>query len=81
MIWHDNTEYVCKKGYECLWMLMRLRSLGASESELVDVYEKQIRSVLELAVADRTHQIKIKLIGEGIEDCLLHHTWAEIYEL
>ena len=50
MIWHDNTEYVCKKGYECLWMLMRLRSLGASESELVDVYEKQIKSFLELAL-------------------------------
>ena len=31
-------------------MVKRLRSLGASESELLDVYEKQLRSVLELAV-------------------------------
>ena len=31
-------------------MLRRLKILGASESELLDVYDKQIRSVLELAV-------------------------------
>ena len=31
-------------------MLRRLKGLGASVSELMDVYEKQVRSVLELAV-------------------------------
>ena len=33
-----------------MWMLRRLKKLGASVSELLDVYERQIRSVLELAV-------------------------------
>ena len=33
-----------------MWMLRRLKVLGANESELVDVYEKQVRSLLELAV-------------------------------
>ena len=32
-------------------MLRRLKQLGASDDELKDVYEKQIRCVLELAVA------------------------------
>ena len=30
-------------------MLRRLKPLGASEEDLLDVYEKQIRSVLEFA--------------------------------
>ena len=50
MRWCDNTDYICKKGYARLWILRRLKGLGASQTELVDVYQKQVRSVLELAV-------------------------------
>ena len=50
MKWYDNTLYVCQKGYARLWMLRRLKGLGPSISEMLDVYEKQIRYVLELAV-------------------------------
>ena len=49
--WHSNTDYMCQKGYARLWMLRRLKGLGASTEEMLDVYEKQIRCVLELAVA------------------------------
>ena len=31
-------------------MLRRLKGLGANEEEILDVYQKQVRSVLELAV-------------------------------
>ena len=48
--WIDNTDYICQRGYTRLWVLRRLKVLGATESELLDVYEKQIRSVLQLAV-------------------------------
>ena len=41
---------MCEKGYARLWMLRRLKSLGASIPEMLDVYQKQVRSVLELAV-------------------------------
>ena len=50
MKWYDNTNYICQKGYERLWMLRRLKGLGATEVEMLDVYMKQVRSVLELAV-------------------------------
>ena len=50
MKWYDNSDYICKKGYERLWMIRRLKGLGASTDEMLDVYFKQIRSVLELAV-------------------------------
>ena len=32
-------------------MIQRLKSLGATANELVDVFEKQVRCILELAVA------------------------------
>ena len=51
LTWQANTEYMCKKAYARLWMLRRLKALGAREDEILDVFYKQIRSVLELAVA------------------------------
>ena len=49
--WRSNTSNICQKAYARLWMLRRLKPLGASISDLLDVYEKQIRCVLEFATA------------------------------
>ena len=49
--WNENTDYICAKGYDRIWMIRRLKLLGATNDELVDVYNKQVRSVLEMAVA------------------------------
>ena len=40
-----------KRANKKLWCLRRLRRLGATTIDLVDVYTKQIRSLLEFAVA------------------------------
>ena len=48
--WHANTQYICARGYSKLWMLRNLKRLGASTNDLIDVYVKQCRSILELAV-------------------------------
>ena len=48
--WKDNTEYICKRAYIRLYMLRRLKGLGASTAELFDVYRQQVVSVLELSV-------------------------------
>ena len=50
MKWYDNTDSLCRKGYGRLWILRRLARLGATRTDTLDVYQKQIRSVLELAV-------------------------------
>ena len=50
MRFSDNTDFICQKGYARLWMIRRLKNLGASQTELIDIYQKQVRSVLELAV-------------------------------
>ena len=49
--WQANTDFMCQKAYSRLWMLRRLKKLGAEISEMLDVYQKQVRCVLEMAVA------------------------------
>ena len=46
----QNTQYIVQKAFKRIWMLRRLMNLGASESQLLDIYTKQIRSVFELVV-------------------------------
>ena len=48
--WTSNTENIVKKANKRLWILRRLKNLGAEAGDLTEVYTKQIRSVLELAV-------------------------------
>ena len=47
--WYENTTYITKKPFSRLWVLRRLKNMGASKATLVDVYNKQIRSVFEYA--------------------------------
>ena len=50
MKWTSNTEHMVKKAYKKLWVMRRLKELGANQQELIDIYIKQVRSLLELAV-------------------------------
>ena len=45
--WNSNTKYITSKAYSRLWMIRRLKLLGASYYELVYCYTKQARSILE----------------------------------
>ena len=48
--WKKNTEYICSKARKKLWILRRLVKLGLDYYTLFDVYTKEVRSVLEMAV-------------------------------
>ena len=48
--WTSNTERIILKAYKRLWILRRLKSLGASKENLVEVYTTHIRPALEFAV-------------------------------
>ena len=48
--WADNTEYIVKRCLNKIWMLRRLKKLGASQDDLLQVYVKQIRSLAEYGV-------------------------------
>ena len=47
--WNSNTSYITKKGYKKLWILRRLKTFGATQEELKDIYNKQVRSIMEYA--------------------------------
>ena len=44
-----NTDYIVKRCNDKIWILRRLKKLGANHSDLLDVYFKQIRSIVEFA--------------------------------
>ena len=65
LAWTSNTEYIVKRANKKLWCLRRLKSLGAETADLKDVYIKQIRCLLEYAVAvwqpSLTNEDRIKI--------------------
>ena len=48
--WERNTEYLCTKAYKRIWILRRLKQLDIEPLTILEVYVKEIRSILELAV-------------------------------
>ena len=44
--WAANCEYLCKKAYSKMWTLRRMKVLDIDPSVILDVYLKEIRSVL-----------------------------------
>ena len=46
----SNTAYIVKKAYGRMWILRRLKALGATRTRLLDVLQKQILSTLHLGV-------------------------------
>ena len=47
--WHEHVDLLSKRGNKKLWLLRRLKSLGAPKHILINLYFKQIRSILEYA--------------------------------
>ena len=75
--WTSNTENMIKKANKRLWIIRRLKYLGAKDRDLVDVYVKQIRSLMELAVPvwhsgiTRAEQIDIERIQKSAAHIIL----------
>ena len=36
--WDENTDFITKKAFSRLWLLRRLKKLGASNEALIDIY-------------------------------------------
>ena len=47
--WSANTDQIVDKCNKKIWVIRRLKKLGASDEDLLDVFYKQIRSILEFA--------------------------------
>ena len=48
--WSENTHSIVKRAYAKLWILRRLKQLGAETNILLLIYYRHIRSILEFAV-------------------------------
>ena len=46
----SNTAFIVKKAYGRMWILRRLKALGATRTRLLDVLQKQFLSTLHLGV-------------------------------
>ena len=47
--WHENTNHITKKAFGKIWMLRRLKCMGATRQVLLDIYAKHVRSVVEFS--------------------------------
>ena len=81
MTWVSNTENMIDKANKRLWIVRRLKNLGAQEGDLIDLYIKQIRSVLELAVPAWHGAITQmeRMDIERIQKCAAHIILGERY--
>ena len=48
--WKKNTNYICFKAAKKLWTLRRLKNFKLDPYQIFDVYCKEVRSLLEMAV-------------------------------
>ena len=48
--WFKNSAFICQKARAKLWILRRMLKLNLDIYQMFDVYAKEIRSVLEMAV-------------------------------
>ena len=80
--WKSNTEQMTKKAYKRLWIIRRLIRNGATKEDLIDVYIKQVRSVLEYGVPvwnPNLTQGDAKNI-ERVQKCFLHMLLGTQYD-
>ena len=79
--WSSNTENIVKRASNKLWVIRRLKGLGAQCGELVDMFIKQCRSILELAVPAWHGAITTveKLDIERIQKVALHIILGDQY--
>ena len=47
--WSANTEYIVERCMKKMWVMRRLKKLGASSTDLLEIYYKQIRCIAEYA--------------------------------
>ena len=80
--WCSNTSVMCKRAYARMWMLRRLKPLGATNEELLDVYEKQIRCIVEFASPVWTSRLTLAEGNqiEGVQKCAFAIILADNYK-
>ena len=48
--WSENTDYLVTKAMKCIWTIRRLKNLKLDREIILDVYNKEMRVILEFGV-------------------------------
>ena len=82
MKWSSNTDHIVVKAYNSLGILRRFKTLGATREDLLDVFVKQVRSVMELAVPTWHSGFTIEEASdiERVQRAALHIILSEEYK-
>ena len=80
--WTKNTADIVKRACNKLWILRRLKGLGAQEHELLDMYGKHCRSIIEFAVPVWQSSITVEERQqiERVQKTALHIILGERYQ-
>ena len=80
--WSANKDSVVTRCNKKLWFLRRLKKLGASTDDLLDLYHKHVRSILEYAApvwhCSLTGEDRLKL--ERVQKSALHIILGQRYD-
>ena len=82
LTWAANTQYIVERCNSKIWTIRRLKKLGASQEDLLEVYCKQIRSVAEFAAPVWNSKLTGEDINnlERIQKTVLHVILDEQYK-
>ena len=79
--WRKNRDELTRRAYSKLWMIRRLTTKGADIDDLIDIYCKQVRSVLEFGVPVWNGSITKEEISdiEGVQRSFFHIVLGKEY--
>ena len=79
--WSAHTNYMVERCNKKMWVIRRLKKLGADNEDLLEVYSKQIRSILEYAVPVWNSSLTGADISklERIQKTVLHIVLGQAY--
>ena len=79
--WSSNTDSIVQRCNSKLWFLRRLKKLGAGMEDLIDLYHKHVRSILEYAApvwhSSLTGEDRLKL--ERVQKTAFHIILGDQY--
>ena len=85
LTWDTHVDYACKKARSRIWMLRRMINLGLQYTIILDVYFKNVRSVLEYGaivfhsglsnkLSNKIESVQ-KLVLNFISNYIISHIW------
>ena len=80
--WKENSKMMVRKAYQRLWAIKRLKAKGADLQDLLEIYEKQVRSILEYGVPVWNSSISTEEVTsiERVQKAFLHIALGNDYQ-